>query len=413
MRKRIFLCTISLLCMFAFFGCQSDHAESEHTISTSSQEKESEYTVSTPSQEAPPEYTEGNTENMESEEKAGSIALFDSTKFNGGIDNIFYAEGSRILVYADSFYLYDMAAEKILGEFSVSEGRVSECKFYALPEGYALVASRYESSSSAFSAVVKQVYCWYFDNNFVCQKTVDLTNLLLDAGGNYISSAAVSEDGKSIGIAADNALYLYNADSNSMIPLFYYGETKYAQDLSVSELGFTEDSQKVVFTGYALFEGQSDSVSVYGTVSVDGSGLNCQTFPEYELSREMMIFPDEIWFPEPVDKATGKVLVTDVNGSFLRVLEFEGDDTGADGTFASDHGKYISTICWMQEQSSWRIRIYDSTNTKLIHEQVIEIDAEKYTSVICKVHILDDWNTCIVVAGKNQETKAISFFFQP
>ena len=28
-------------------------------------------------------------------------------------------------------------------------------------------------------------------------------------------------------------------------------------------------------------------------------------------------------------------------------------------------------------------------------------------------HILDDWNTCIVVAGKNQETKVISFFFQP
>lgn len=58
----------------------------------------------------------------------------------------------------------------------------------------------------------------------------------------------------------------------------------------------------------------------------------------------MILFENEIWFPEAFDKATGKMLLTDTNGKTIRIVDFEGEDTGADGVFASDNGKYIATI---------------------------------------------------------------------
>ena len=47
----------------------------------------------------------------------------------------------------------------------------------------------------------------------------------------------------------------------------------------------------------------------------------------------MILFENEIWFPEAFDKATGKMLITDTNGKTIRIVDFEGEDTGADGVF--------------------------------------------------------------------------------
>ncbi len=75
-------------------------------------------------------------EQTENGQNSDNIIPFDSRKFSGDIEDIFYAEDSHILVYADKFQLYDTAADTMTGEFSVNEGRVQERAFFSLSGGY-------------------------------------------------------------------------------------------------------------------------------------------------------------------------------------------------------------------------------------------------------------------------------------
>ena len=59
----------------------------------------------------------------------------------------------------------------------MEEGRVLERDFFILSDGYALIGATYGNSSSQLSSSVRSLKCWYFDKNFVWQRTVDLVNL--------------------------------------------------------------------------------------------------------------------------------------------------------------------------------------------------------------------------------------------
>ena len=86
--------------------------------------------------------------------------------------------------------------------------------------------------------------------------------------------------------------------------------------------------ERLIFTGIAIPEGQSDSVPIYGTLNTDGSGLDCHALSDYALSSELIAYEDEVWFPEDFLNATGKLLVTDPTGQIIRTVELEGEDTG-------------------------------------------------------------------------------------
>lgn len=405
MKKNLFLCCLMSVCVFAISACGSSPDRVEKIVQDVRVGEKIPATEFNLAEASSGEQTENSL-------SQGSITQFDSGKFSGDIEGILYAKDSRILVYADHFQLYDIAADAMIGEFSVDEGRILERKFFSLSDGYALVGAVFGgASSSSFSSDVRNLKCWYFDKNFVCQKTVDLSALVSESGDAMAFSAAVSEDGNKIGITGNDAVYLYDVTASRLGVLFHYNEAGYAQKVSVSELGFVNRGGKLVFTGSVPMSGGSENVPFYGMVSADGSGLVCHTSSGYELSNEMIPFENEIWFPEAFDKAAGKMLVTDTNGQTIRIVDFEGEDTGADGVFASDHGKYIATIQWMPKQSCWRVRIYNATSGNIVHEQMVEVDEEKYSSIVCKVLILDEWNECIVVAGRNQQTFISSFFF--
>lgn len=405
MKRIFFSCFVMLVCAFALSACSNSLDRAEKTVQDEDNKEGIYATESDPVETSSEEQTE-NSQNSD------NVIPFDSTKFSGDIEDIFYAEDSRILVYADKFQLYDTAADTMIGEFSVNEGRVQERAFFSLSGGYALVGALYGAeSSSSLSSDVRALKCWYFDKDFVCRQTIDLSSLVIEGGDCFAFAAAVSEDGKKIGIAGNDALYVYDVASSRLTPLFHYDETGYAKDVNVNELGFAEHGEKIVFTGSALMADSSENIPLYGMVSTEGNGLVCHTSSEYELSDEMILFENEIWFPEAFDKAVGKMLITDTNGKTIRIIDFEGEDTGADGVFASDNGKYIATIQWIFGQSCWRVRIYDAIDGNIVHEQMIEIDEERYSSIVCKVRMLEERNECIVVAGRGQQTFISSFFF--
>lgn len=340
-----------------------------------------------------------------------SMPPFDTDKFSGKIEDIFYAGDNRILVYADSLCLYDMEEQNIVGEFSINEGRVVEREFFSTTDGYAMVGVIYGDSSDSLSSSGRTIKCWLFDKNFKCWKTIDMVDLILKEEDFMVFAAAVSQDSKKLGIVGNNALYLYNIETDTLRQVFDYNKTDYADIVMVNSVGFIEHDEKLVFTGMATNLENSENIPIYGLISVEGKQPVCHKVTEYELTDEMIIQDDEIWFPEAFDKATGKMLVTNTNGEIMRIVNFEGEDTGADGIFGSDCGEHMATIEWVSEQGCWRVRIYEAFNGELRHEQMIKLDKQGYAAIICKVRILDERNECIVVAGKNQETQIFSFFF--
>lgn len=357
--------------------------------------------------------TEESKEDQESTQMTGDeFSLFNLTKFNGGIEDVLYAGNNKLLVYGDIFYLYDCVEDTVIGQYDVEVGRVAERNFFPISDGYALVGATYGNSSNEMSTSVRSLKCWYFDSNLALQSTVDLVDLVKEQGDYMAFAAAVSSDGDKIAITGMQALYLYDVSENSTTKVFDYDiQTELIKSISVSEVCFTEQSGKLAFVGTALLNGKSSVDPMYGTVSLDGSNLVYQTSSEYSLSDEIIAYTDALWFPEAFDLATGKMMITDISGKNARIVDFEGSDTGADGIFGSDHGKFIATITGWSEGSGWRIRIYDSANGKIVCEQNMELDGEKYSTIVCKVRILDEMKECIVVAGRNQETIVYPFFF--
>lgn len=350
--------------------------------------------------------TEYNSEN--SSTSLSNTAFINEKLFEGGIEDLYYAGEDQLLVYANDFYLYDMEKAAVIAKYFVNEGRVVERKFFRTTDGYAIIGTIYGDSAAADGRSVK---CWLFDQNFTCIKTIDLIKPLSKKSDPYLLAAAVSADGKNIAIAGNNALYLYNYANNTIDRLFAYTHTKYADELLVNEVYFTGQDEKIVFTATAFDESTSANTPVYGLVSIDGSDLVCHTASDYTLTDEIIVQPDELWFPEAFDNATGKLLVTNTNGQRVRTINLEGKDTGADGIFGSTDGKYIATIKWQDKQTGWKVRIYDAANGKIVHEELCKLTQKNYSAIACKVRILDEQRKCIVIAGKEQETQLFYFSF--
>lgn len=341
----------------------------------------------------------------------GSIAQFDAAQFRGGIEDLFYAGDDQVIVYADDFYLYDRKTESVAGTFSVSEGRVSLRKFFRTADGYALIGNvAVDASASLFSGGTSKK-CWLFDENLSCTKTIDLGELIARENDPFALGAAVSGDGESIAVAGNNALYRYDIAQDSLYMLFDYDETNYADYMTVNQLAFTGSDEKIVFEATALDSATNGNTQIYGLVSVDGSDLVCYTVSDYALTDEIIVQSDEIWFPEAFDQAAGKLLVTDTDGKRLRVVDLEGEDTGADGVYGSTNGEHIATKEWLDEEGSWRIRIYDADSGEIVHEELCKPTRENYSTTYCKVRILDEQQECIVIAGREQETELFSFSF--
>lgn len=380
----------------------------------------------------------------------GAGKAFDSSLFSGRIESVHYAGGGRLLVYADSLYLYDLAEGKILGEYVLTEGRFQIWSFCAFPDGYALLGTLkqekgedggQQSLQMTTSTEDVGLRCWLFDGDLALRECLDLHALLKKEGENLEFSARFSQDGEWIVIAGLRGLYLYQVEKNTFLRLLAPdSQCDNLKNISVTEayftgqgriqngfgptLGETEADRDgrgeaaapsgLIFTGIAIPEGKQNSVPIYGTVKLDGSGLKCHTVSDYVLSGDMIAYEGEVWLPENFQEATGRVLVIDAEGQTLRVVELEGEDTGKDGLSGSEQGAYVVTLADanpMGAWQGWRLRIYEAAGGKLVCERNVGTDTDAYSGLSCNVKILDGRRECIVICGRDRKTQISSFFF--
>lgn len=429
---------IGLICLGCLAGCgKNDSFEGPGLKSADPAEDTEEQRKDTDSSVPPQEDISGS--------------LFDSSKFAGEITSVKYAGPGRLLVCADHLSLYDAQTDQIVGEYRFSEEGVQLGDFYALSDGYALFGEFSENTAGSAEAVPEGesgsaeyaaqdfatgmvevtgneegLRCWIFDRQLGLQRSIDLHGLLREQGYDENEmSAAISKDGTQIAICGIRRLYVYDVEKNTFRVLLDVDsgtESKGLRYISASKVRFTgregsssSDAEGLIFTGIAIPEGRSDSVPIYGTVNPDGSGLNCRTVSGYALSDEIIAYENEIWFPEDFQYAAGRLMVTDRTGQVIRTVDLEGEDTGKDGIFGSDTGKYIATAGIPGDinewDGGWRVRIYDAESGKIVWEQSVGTDTSAYSGLSCRVRILDGPRECIVICGRDENTVTSAWFF--
>lgn len=449
-KHKIFSCVLCLICLVCSVGCESvpsyEGSFPEHVAPLDPPGESAPGTQNAADSGA---FPENGSPEADGNARQSSDRLFDSGMFPGKIRDLKYAGPGRLLVCADSLFLYDAAADQIIGEYTFPEDDVQIYDFYAISDGYALFgelpentadgtaqSSEKEDSSSEyvkkseFTGIVtitgneEGLRCWIFDETLSLRRSLDLHRLLKAQGYEEpMATAAISRDGTQIAIAGISNLYLYHVDEETLRVLTdrrtTSGSLRYVDPSMVRFTGRKEASspaeERLIFTGIAIPEGQSDSVPIYGTLNTDGSGLDCHALSDYALSNELIAYEDEVWFPEDFLNATGKLLVTDPTGQIIRTVELEGEDTGKDGVFGSDTGKYLATAAISKDtddwNGGWRVRIYDAETGKAVWEQNVGTDVSAYQGLSCSVRILDGPRECIVICGRGQNTVTDAYFF--
>ncbi len=346
---------------------------------------------------------------------------FDSGKFSGNLRGIYYAGEGKLLVQGDVLSLYDISSGEILGEYEETEGKVSMASFHSFSQGYALVGllSEKEEGGEGTGEVGftvsteprREMTCWIFDKNLNLTEKLDLDGMAQEQGGEIAFSGAVSEDGGQVAVASLRGVTLYDRSKKTMKTILEDGpDAEGFQGILANEVHFTETGG-LLFTGIAIPAGRDSSVPVYGTCDLDGGNLQCTSpRPDFAMSGEMLVYPEEIWLTEAFDQAKGEMLMLDASGRVLRKVELEGEDTGADGIFGSDQGHYIATGAMiLSGETGWRFRIYDASDGKMVWERTIALDLEEYPPS-CSVAVLEETGECIMICGRGKKT--VSFVGQ-
>lgn len=438
------------ICLFALAGCRSmpsSNASRPNPISPVAASSPQNTGEAGPLQQDNSDIPGISQEDAASQAHTGTLTENDS--ITGRITAVEYAGSGNLFVCADSLYLYDEAADQILGEFAFSGEAPFLHGFFPIEGGYALFGEYPEDPTGSAKAGGQDgtsvfamesaerpgitaitdnqegLRCWLFDEQLTLQKSLDLHGLLREQEYNETElSVSISRDGTLIAVCcAGGKAYLYHmadgtfsllaeADSDTKSGIFRYINPTY---IHFTEQSGSSPAERLLFTGIAIPEGQSNSVPVYGTMNADGSELNCQALSDYALSGEMIAYENEIWFPEDFQYAAGKLFVTDPAGQKIRLVQLEGGDTGADGIFGSDTGEFIATIAVLgdisQWNGGWRLQIYDAESGKIVWEQNVGTDTGAYNGVSCNVRILDGQRECIVTCGRGQNTDTTSYFF--
>lgn len=354
------------------------------------------------------------------ENPAHTTASLDDTKFEGGIRNICYAGANKLLVYTDSFYLYDTVNDTIIGQYQAEESNLVIEGFTALSEGYALITSESGLSSASegygimtySSYMSRNVTCRYFDNNLVLQQAVNLDNILSSEAESeaefFILSAEISPDGTEIAVMGINAMYIYDVKEGSLTAVVTYRDEEELSD--IYNVSFTGQGNSLVFAGGAILSDNSNSVNIYGIVSLDDGSIEYHTSPEYILCGKLIDYGDEIWFPADETRTAGKMLITDADCRSAHIVELEGNDPAGD-VYGSDQGRYIATSMPLPEQNGLRIRIYNSDDGTLVCELRVEDEEWEYFTATPQVLVLDELDECIVLTGIGRDTRLFSFFF--
>ena len=320
--------------------------------------------------------------------QAGTSCTFDPALFGGKLQSCAYAGNGTLFVLADKLYLYDTGTSSVL---ATAEAPLSDFEVQAIDGGYVL-------SGMGDSGMMAYIY----DSSLSLNKEIAVNELLQ---GDFVVSetggVAASTDGKKLAFAAMGGLYLYDLENESLTPLLDVAQNAGTASIGISMLNgaaFAQDNSQIVFYGSGnsipAVNGE-DSFSIYGSITVDGSGLKLTKPSAYEME-EIQSSANRLFFPQTFTQANGTLLWIDRATGSTNTLSFSASSEGKDGVYGSEQGNYVATTVL---DGNLTVRVYDVASGELIATEVIENSNPTYFYRIPRIYLLDGAKTAMVVLG--------------
>ena len=317
-----------------------------------------------------------------------SSCTFDPALFGGKLRSCAYAGDGTLFVLADKLYLYDTGTSSVL---ATAEAPLRDFEAQAIDRGYVL-----------FGMGDDGMMAYIYDRSLSLKKEIAVNELL---AGDFVvgetGGVAASTDGKKLAFAALGGLYLYDLESGSLTTLLDTAQDAGTASISVSMLSgaaFAQDNSQIVFYGSGssipAVDGEED-FSIYGSITVDGSGLKLTKPSGYEME-EIQSSVSRLFFPQTFTQADGTLLWVDRAAGSANTLSFSASGEGKDDVYGSEQGNYVATAVL---GSDLTVRVYDVASGELAATEVIENSDPTYFYRIPRIYLLDGAKTAVVVLG--------------
>lgn len=304
-----------------------------------------------------------------------------------GLDEIQYAGGDRILLFADRIYLYELTGQKVIAEteYPDSNGRGGNIKTWIMDSGYCIAYETFSESQetqtgttecvifgegeAAIAGSFHIIYA-YYDTDLNFQKTIDVTALGADV--EFIHRTAPSRDGRQIAVCEQGkGISLYDVNTLEKVEVLQVDGKEYAwMDglSSVNQVAFAENDSRIVFLGNCI---ENDKGYVcYGSVKTDGSSLAVHrgnTFDIMNVFAEHTIYSEEL----PDDRTSGQVWIYYPFQDTSQMVQLS-EKIESSHVWGSDKGNYFITAV-RNDDIGWTLRLYDIRTLKLVSTKVYEV----------------------------------------
>ena len=348
-----------------------------------------------------------------------------------GLDEIQYAGGDRMLLFADRIYLYELTGQKAIAETEYPDGNGGDGNFktWIMDSGYCLayetfaegeeaqtdttesvISGEYGGGEAAITGSYHIIYA-YYDTDLNFQKTIDVTALGADV--NFIYQTAPSMDGRQIAVCEQGkGISLYDVNTLEKVDVLQVDGKEYAGIdglSSVNQVAFTENDSRIVFLGNCI---ENDKGYVcYGSVKTDGSSLAVHrenTFDIMNVFAEHTIFSEEL----PDDRTSGQVWIYYPIQDTSQMVQLS-EKIESSHVWGSDKGNCFITAV-RNDNVGWTLRLYDVKTLKLVSTKVYEVpNTDDYREPhIC---YLEDQQTAVLFQrpyGENEQYKVGIVSFQ-
>lgn len=290
-----------------------------------------------------------------------------------------YVSDREVAVLADKLYLYGLTSNTVIANTDKSANWYDDFGFYPVKNGYAVVVCNEDSGPE----------CIYYDKAFNKQETV---NILKETNVEavFVREIAVSADGQLIAVSSiSKGLYIFNRLTGEVSHILTLEDSE--KVCALSWIVFSDNDQKIVFTGQRISAASGNGESIYGSISIDGSNLHIEAGNDHDKAiayNTYVILGQDV----PAEKASGEAVVytpsTESTDKFSLTEKQESNHL-----FGSYQGEYFGTASLVKDKG-WTIRIYETNSGNLVYDEFYEADTKQYFAPW--IYIFDDMGTALL-----------------
>lgn len=406
MKKKILSIALGLMVLLS--GCaQTGNTFTESTSTNSSVQTGSLEQADNASTEITsmtvPDQIGASPQQVETKSVSNMDKQIDFSKIQGKITQIYPAGNSKVMIFADKIYLYDIASGETVG--TASDEGLDMVRCWTLDSGYVITGTGDLFHVVFYDASLKS------RSEFELSKVMDNEKVfMMETNGIDFSS-----DGNYIVCGSNKGIYLYDRKQNKrtkLIDLTVEDKKAYSGLCDVEQVAFTNDDTTIAFKGQSfsvpVISGDN-SFDTIGTINVDGTGLTNQKIDGY-AAKELTVYDSCVLVAEDFTTADGRIMIIDNKSSNKKIYPLSDNKEGGN-IYGSDSGHYFASSD--ENETGFTVRIYDAETGKLVKEEKISADGE-YIVKDPIMRVVDEIKMCFVILGNRQDTvdtKIVTFAF--